>query len=151
MSRLSIDAEELIMALESQSDESEWLLDLKTGEVLFHGDEGLVGPDDELEEQIAEEPDRYRVIEPLPSSTGWQVMADFVEQLPAGEARVELTRALQRGHPFRNFKNALLGYPKLREEWFAFHEKSFIQFAQEWLDDERIEADLKTGGVEPEA
>jgi len=151
MSRLSIEAEELIAALEHQGDESEWLLDIQTGEVVFRADEALVGPDDELEEQIAEEPDRYRVIDPLPSSTGWQVMADFVEQLPAGEARVKLTRALRHGHPFRNFKNALLGYPKLREEWFAFHEKSFIQFAQEWLDDERIEADLKTGGVEPEA
>jgi uncharacterized protein UPF0158 len=150
MSRLSIDAEELIAALEHQGDESGCLLDLRTGEVLFHADEGLVGPDDDLEEQIAAEPDRYRVIDPLPSSIGWQVMADFVEQLPAGEARVKLTRALQHGHPFRNFKNALLGYPKLRDEWFALHKKSFILFAQEWLDDEGIEADLKTGGVEPE-
>jgi len=150
MSRLSIDAGELIAAQEHQGEESEWLLDLQTGELLFHADEVLVGPDDELESRIAEAPDRFRVIDPLPSSIGWQVMADFVEQLPAGEARVELTVALKRGHPFRNFKNALLGYPKLREEWFAFHEKSFMQLAQEWLDDEGIEADLKTGGVEPE-
>lgn len=149
MSRLSIDAEELIMALEHHGDESEWLLDLQTGEVLFHADEGLVGPDDDLEEQIEQEPDRYHAIDPLPSSTGWQVMADFVEQLPAGEARVKLTVALQRGRPFRNFKNALLSHPKLREEWFAFHEKSFIQLARAWLADEGIDADLKfRGGAE---
>lgn len=149
MSRLSIDAEELIMALEHHGDESEWLLDLQTGEVLFHADEGLVGPDDDLEEQIEQEPERYRVIDPIPSSTGWQTMADFVEQLPTGEARVKLTVALQHDHPFRNFKNALLAYPKLREEWFAFHEKSFIQIARAWLDDEGIDADLKIrGGAE---
>jgi hypothetical protein len=143
MSRLSVDAGELIMALEHHGDESGRVLDLQTGEVLFLADEALVGPDDDLEEQIEREPDRYRAIDPIPSSTGWQIMAEFVEQLPAGEARGILTRALQHRHPFRSFKNALLAYPQLREQWFAFHEKSLAQLAQEWLDDEGIEADLK--------
>ena len=144
MTRISIDAEELIMALEYHGDESESLLDLQTGEVLFVADEGLVGPDEDLAEQIEREPDRYRAIDPIPSSDGWQIMAEFIEQLPAGEARAHLTRALQHNHPFRSFKNALLDYPKLREKWFVFHEKSFIQLAREWLDDERIDADLKS-------
>ena len=143
MTRISIDAEELIMALEHHGDESEWLLDLQTGELLFVADEGLVGPDEDLAEQIEREPDRYRVIDPIPSSDGWRIMAEFIERLPAGEARAHLTRALQHNHPFRSFKNALLDYPKLREEWFAFHEKSFMQLAREWLDDESIDADLK--------
>ena len=144
MTRISIDAEELIMALEHHGDETEWLLDLQTGELLFVADEGLVGPDEDLAEQIEREPDRYRAIDPIPSSDGWRIMAEFIEQLPAGEARAHLTRALQHNHPFRSFKNALLDYPKLREEWFAFHEKSFMQLAREWLDDESIDADLKS-------
>ena len=144
MTRISIDAEELIMALDHHGDESEWLLDLQTGELLFVADEGLVGPDEDLAEQIEREPDRYRAIDPIPSSDGWEIMAEFIEQLPAGEARAHLTRALQHNHPFRSFKNALLDYPKLREEWFAFHEKSFMQLAREWLDDESIDADLKS-------
>ncbi|HMG73624.1 MAG TPA: UPF0158 family protein [Pyrinomonadaceae bacterium] len=144
MTRISIDAEELIMALDHHGDESEWLLDLQTGEVLFVADEGLVGPDEDLAKQIEREPDRYRAIDPIPSSDGWEIMAEFIEQLPAGEARAHLTRALQHNHPFRSFKNALLDYPKLREEWFAFHEKSFMQLAREWLDDESIDADLKS-------
>jgi hypothetical protein len=143
MSRLSIDAEELIMALEHHGDESEWLLDLQTGEVLFHADEELVGPDDDLETQIERDPDRYRAIDPIPSSTGWQVMAEFIEQLPDGEVRENLTRALRHSHPFRSFKNALLAYPTVREQWFAFHERSLTQLARDWLDDEGIEADLK--------
>ncbi len=72
------------MALEHHGDESEWLLDLQTGEVLFHADEALVGSDDDLETQLEAEPDRYRLIDPLPSSTRWRVMAEFIEQLPAG-------------------------------------------------------------------
>jgi hypothetical protein len=34
-------------------------------------------------------------------------------------------------------------YPMVREQWFAFHEKSLVQLTQQWLDDEEIEADLK--------
>ena len=142
MTRLLIDAEELITALEYHG-EAEYFLDLQTGEVIFVAAESSVGSDDDLETQTEAEPDCYHAIDPIPSSSGWQVMAEFIEQLPAGDARVELTRALQHGHPFRRFKDTLLAYPKLREQWFAFHQKAFVQLAQEWLDDEGTEADLK--------
>jgi hypothetical protein len=146
MSHLLIDAEELIMALEYHGHESQYFLDLQTGEVLFLADEAYVGPNEELEMQIESEPDRYRAIDPIPSSVGWQVMAEFIEQLPIGEARVRLTRAVERSHPFRQFKDTLLDYPKFREQWFAFHERTMLQLAREWLEDEEIEAELKLRG-----
>jgi hypothetical protein len=142
MSHLSIDAEGLIVALEYHG-EGEWFLDLQTGEVVFIAGNVYSDPDDELEAQMEAEPERFHPIDPLPSSTGWEVMAEFVEQMPAGEARAALTRALRHSHPFRSFKNALLDYPKSREQWFAFQRKSLAQLAREWLHDESIEAELK--------
>jgi hypothetical protein len=143
MSHLLIDAEELIMALEYHGHESQYFLDLQTGEVLFLVDEAYVGPNEELEMQIEAEPDRYRAIDPFPSSVGWQVMAEFIEQLPISEARERLPRAIERSHPFRQFKDMLLDYPKIREQWFAFHERAMLQLAREWLEDEGIEGELK--------
>jgi hypothetical protein len=143
MSPLLIDAEELIMALEYHGYESQYFLDLQTGEVLFLADEAYVGPNAEVEMQIEAEPDRYRAIDPVPSSVGWQVMVEFIEQLPIGEARERLTRAVERSHPFRQFKDTLLDYPKLREQWFAFHERAMLQLAREWLEEEGIGAELK--------
>ena len=131
------------MALEYHGHESQYFLDLQTGEVLLLADEAYVGPNEELETQIEDEPDRYRAIDPIPSSVGWQVMAEFIEQLPVGEARERLTRAVERSHPFRRFKDTLLDYPKVREQWFAFHERTTLQLAREWLEDEGIEAELK--------
>ena len=84
MSRLKIDAEELIMALEDHSYEVTHFLDLKTGEVLPVFQEMDFDENDEVKEQIDADPFRYRRIEPLPSSVAFNVMADFVETLPSG-------------------------------------------------------------------
>ena len=70
-------------------------------------------------------------------------MADFIEQLPDGEARVKLTSTLQHSHPFRRFKDMLLTYPAVREQWFTFHEQALVELARQWLDDAGIEANLK--------
>lgn len=147
MSRLIIDAEELIMALESHDPESQYFLDIHTGEVVFVGDEADVGPDDEFQAQFDENPDRFRNIDPILSSESWQTMADFIEQMPDCDAAEKLTNAIRHSHPFRRFKAALLYYPNIREEWFAFHEKAMLDHAQRWLDEEEIEAELKTRNV----
>lgn len=58
MSRITIEAEDLILALQSY-DESESFLDRQTGEILFLVDEGIAGPNDELETLIDENPTRF--------------------------------------------------------------------------------------------
>ena len=59
MDRLKIDAEELIMALESHNGEVEYFLDLQSGEVVFVADELVGEPDDEIRSAIAADPDRF--------------------------------------------------------------------------------------------
>ena len=143
MVRLTIDAKELIMALESQNDGGSYFLDLHTGEVLpVIWEEGVCEENDELMERVETEPERYRRIEPLPSSVGYTVMADFVESVSDSEIARRLEEALRKRHPFRRFKDARLDYPELQEEWFRFHKQEFTCLAKEWLKAEGIEAEL---------
>ncbi len=88
--------------------------------------------------------DRFRSIDPIQSSVGWQIMADFVESLPAIECSEELVRALKGSHPFRWFKNSLLNYPNHKEQWFAFHQTAMLDLARDWIRGEGIHAQLKT-------
>ena len=69
-------------------------------------------------------------------------MAEFTESLPIGEARRELEFALNQRHPFRRFKDVLLNYPKIREEWFRFHNEAFTKIARNWLEENQVEATL---------
>lgn len=152
MARPSVDIGDLVMALDDHTG-AEHYLDLETGEVLrFSEDPGL---NEDLEEEIGEamekNPERFRLIEPISSSTAFQVMADFVESLPESRAKIDLSRALGRSRPFRNFKDALLPFPEIRDKWFQYHDEKYKALALSWLQGEGIEADLRSGKSENEA
>lgn len=139
MSLISIRADELIMAFEHHDALGQHYLDRQSGEVLYISEDII---DEDEMKQLEAEPDRYLLIEPIPSYTGFQIMADFVDSLPEGRASRELANALRQRHPFRLFKDALLGYPSLREDWFRFHEKAFLEIIREWLEENEVEVEV---------
>ncbi len=123
MAELTIRTDELIMAFEDFGTGLQHFFDRQTGEVLSLLEEDM---DEEDRERLDAEPDRYLLIEPVPSSVGYEIMRDFVETLPEGKVSRELARALQQSLPFRRFKDVLLNYPSVREDWFRFHEQAFM-------------------------
>ena len=145
MTGLTIRADELIMAFEGFGTEMRHFFDRQTGEVLTVFED----MDEEDAELLDADPDRYLLIEPVPSSVGYEVMSDFVDTLPEGKVLRELARALQQRHPFRRFKDVLLDYPTVREDWFRFHEQAFMRIIQEWLDDYGVEATVVPCQAQP--
>jgi len=143
MNPIKIDAEDLTMALQCNDFGFEYYLDRSTGEVVFLGDD-VVEEDEKLRQLLEHDPDRFLSIVPIGSSESWQLMADFIDQLPSGEITERLVEAVQHRKPFRRFKDTLLNYPEVRENWFAFEHRKMLQVAREWLDDEGVEAELKT-------
>lgn len=140
---MTIDAEDLIAALQSHDGESEYYLDLETGEVKLVIDAGIVGEvDEELDDLLESEPDRFLIITPLPSSEGWQIMADFIEQLPPGKARDQLEIAVGGSRPFGRFKDKLIDHLEVREKWFRFENSAMVGVVRNWLVDEGVDAEL---------
>jgi len=138
MTVLTIRADELIMAFEDQGSDLQHFFDRQTGDVLTMFED----MDEEDAKRLEVEPDRYLPIEPVPSWVGYEIMSDFVETLSEGKVQDELDRALQKRRPFRRFKDVLLNYPPLQEDWFRFHEQAFIKIIQEWLADNGVEVTL---------
>ncbi len=145
MARLRIRQGDLIEALENHSYDFSWVLDLVTGEIVyvptdvsFHDVEEW----QELYEQIASNPERYRAIEPLPSRVGYGIMEDFTATLPDSHMKEHLFRALSSRHPFLYFKDVLCEDEELRQAYFAYREAQLLLHAQRWLADEEIDAEL---------
>ena len=136
MQPIVIDGEELIMALESNDADGRFYLDRETGEVHVEINEAVEG------EEIDFTTERFVLIEPVPSDVGWRIMRNFIGSLPAGPAATQLARAIEGKSAFRRFKDVLLNYPKLREQWFQFHAGAFYTIAEAWLRDAGIEAVL---------
>ena len=134
---LRIDAGDLIEALEYHLDDASWLLDLESGEVVY--------ATDLPEEEDPDDPDRFLVIPAMDSFDSFQIMEDFVEGLPEGEACRALARALRLPRPFRCFKDTLFDFPALREQWFKFQQDRMLEYAQNWLEDTLPGARLSLG------
>ena len=146
MARLTVRADEFIMAFEDNDPSAQYFFDRQTGEVFPIFEDAMVEEDQAL---LEADPDRYVLIEPAPSSVGYVIMMDFVEILPEGKVRRELDRALEQKRPFRRFKDVLLNYPSVREDWFRFNEQAFIKIIQEWLHDYGLEVTLVPFHTQP--
>ncbi|NMR28535.1 UPF0158 family protein [Crystallibacter degradans] len=122
-----IDMDMLTTAMENASYDMRWRLDRDTGELELSGDmvdEGL--SPEELEE-------RDLVVVEADSHRSYRDMEDFIATLEDERVRAALFRAIERKRPFRHFKDVLYDYPKVQEDWYAFHEKRMRHHAITWL------------------
>ena len=152
MPRPSIDTETIMMALDDHTG-TEYFLDLETGEVVRFSADPAFNEDveDEFGEAMGNNPDRFRRIDPIPSSHSFQVIVYFMESLPESKAKKSLSQALSRSHPFRNFRDMLVAFPDIREKWFRYHDEAYKEFVLLWLQEEGIEADLRPVWFEKKA
>ncbi len=141
MDKTQIDLDELVFALEWQSDETASYLDVETGQIVMVSD-SFDDEDGQSQDEIEENPERYRFIEPIDSNESFRMMARFVDSLPEGEAQIVLAKSLQRRSPFRNFKDDLYEFPDVQKQWYKFHNEQFVQIAKDWLEAEEIYAEL---------
>jgi hypothetical protein len=72
-------------------------------------------------------------------------MESFAAGLPPREARDLLLTALDRRHPFRDFKSALLAFSALRAQWFRYHDEHMRAIAEDWLSDNELNAEPGPG------
>lgn len=132
----AIDVEEIATALADQTDyEHRWLIDPRTGEVVFWtSDTGIDGENavefDELD---------LVLIDPVPSYVWYQDMVDFADGISDRAAAERLHRSLQGKGAFRRFKNELYQrQPELISVWHALSDARARVRAVQWLADEGL-------------
>jgi hypothetical protein len=132
----AIDVEEIATALADQTDyEHRWLIDPRTGEVVFWtSDSGIDGENpveiDELD---------LILIDPLPSYVWYQDMVDFAEGISDRAAGRRLSESLQGKGAFRRFRNQVYGnHPELISVWQALRDARARLRAVQWLVDQGL-------------
>jgi predicted nucleotidyltransferase len=122
----------LSSALEDHSPTMQWWLDPRTGEAIPKSEDLGWG------EYADVDPDALIAIEPIDSGEAYGDMEEFVASVRDPAAQDLLSRAIAGRGAFRRFKDTLLEFPALREDWHAFHDARMRRRAIEWL----TEADL---------
>lgn len=83
-------------------------------------------------------------IEPLESRESFGCMEDFADQVTDKRKQEHLYRALNRRHPFSNFRYAVED-TGLLQDWYHFRDEWYKQKAEEWMDDNDV--DFKDGRI----
>jgi hypothetical protein len=132
---LRINLGELCEAMENNSYEHEYFLNLETGEILFISDYVDDEETRELKDRIEEDFERYERIPRAESNEGYEDMVDFIATVDDEHLAELLEVAINGKGAFRRFKEVLLNYPEERDRWFKFKDERMEERALEWLDD----------------
>lgn len=85
----------------------------------------------EVEENYGE----YLAFEGMESRESFRVMQDFIEDEIHDESiQQRFFDVIQRRKPFQQFKNLLLDYPDLRQQWFDYKDKRMIEYVEQQLE-----------------
>jgi hypothetical protein len=111
----------------------------ETGEIVTTPDFDSGYSDEELWADVLNELDenweKYVEIERLESHDSFNIMADFAESTDSRELRDSLINALNKKHPFRNFKWVVDNSGPYRQRWFDFKNQRLIKWVENKLDE----------------
>ena len=88
------------------------------------------------------DPNRYQMIDPLPSSHFFDLVETFTHHLPHGPVRRQLKQTCCHTNRFAQFRDTLKQAPEIRQEWQHFYQGRLENFAQQWLERHNIDAVL---------
>jgi len=144
--------DDLIDALEEQSDSLFSFLDRHTGEVLLISEESLalseddpetisMLPDWQKEEAVLavliETTDRYLALPGRFEVNEWNIMNEFCDEVKQDRVRAALLNAIQGNHAFRRFKDQIANH-NLWEDWNRFRRQAFGEIIRDWSEENDI-------------
>ena len=136
---MRVKLEDIINAIESTDDSSEYFLDRVTGEIVWLNDMMMDNDERETVSETLDEHGFFRLPTPY-DINDYQIMENFIVSLPDGQARNRLSSAINGRGAFRRFKDTVR-YEGLEQQWYDWKDSAYKQLAIEWCDDNGLEYD----------
>ena len=137
---MKIKLNQVIDAIETANEAFTYFYNAETGETVYLQDELITEERDEELEELIENSPRGRFLR-FPTKYDiheYSIMESFIESLPPGAARQELTHAIRGKGAFRRFKNGIY-YLRIEQQWYDYHAAAYRKIAIRWCRDEEIE------------
>ena len=136
---MKVKLDDVIDALDFVNPETQYYYSIETEEILMVWD-GMVNgeTDPELIEVIALSFDEYIALPSQYEINEYGMMEEFVENLPDGRKKIELSDAIQGRGAFRRFKDTVYDLG-LEQKWYKFRDEAYEQVARNWCEENEIE------------
>jgi len=154
MKQLKVDMAGLMSAFEDAAWETNYFLDVETGEVLMFMNEDFHYVDEIPDEPLPEwrqewlekakavwlgRGERYLSVPEADSHRAYGDMEDFIFTVEDEHLRELLWVAIEGRGAFGRFKGVLANHPRERERWFQFKDDRVRRRVLDWLEFEDIE------------
>lgn len=108
-------------------------------EVIALGDperDPTIDPDEHemILERIETSREQYLHFERMPTDRSFAVMTAFIDRVRDQELWQELSYAIKRPRPFRNFRKMLETDPEYYQKWLNFRTKRYLAYVEEQLE-----------------
>lgn len=135
---MKVKLDDVIEAIELNSDEFMYFYNKETGEIILYEDSMITGfKDEELEDELEENYDKYIRLPTRFEINPYNIMEEFIFSLPEGRLQDKLEQAIQGRKAFRRFKDAVYD-AGIEEKWFKYESDSYRSIAIEWCRDNGI-------------
>lgn len=108
----------------------------KTGKILSFLDDELL-EESLLEKELEEmnyDPEECFEFEAMSSKIFFDVMSDFSQTVNDEALKDKLSAALNKPHPFCNFKQVINNAGEFRNKWFEYKDKCYIRWVEEQVE-----------------
>ncbi len=141
---ITISLRNLKQALQNKAAEMQWFLDSQTGQIKLHSEDIDLGDDGAFADQLDIYPDRYILIEPIPTQAQFKIMIDFTNEVKDNRAKVELAQTFAQKRPSLQYMRTIERYPAIKKQWRLYQDKRHAAHVQAWLADKyQIEATIR--------
>ncbi len=138
---MTISLKQVYQALEEASEAYTLFYDTKTGQTVYLPDVFIAGErNEELEEEIENNPGRYLRFPTKTEIHDYQIMKQFIYSLPMSIERKELVSSVHGKGAFRKFKATVRHYG-MEKQWYTFREEALRQMAVEWCKENHLTPD----------
>lgn len=136
---MRIKLQTFIDAIEQVSDAYMMLYDTKTGETVYLPDVWITGEtDEELAKLVENEPERFLQFPTKYEIHEYSIMESFVDYLPPGRIKSELSSTIRGKGAFRRFKQSIR-FHGIEQLWYDYKANAYRELAERWCRDFEIE------------
>jgi len=102
---------------------------------------GDTEPWEDVLNELEENWDKYVEMERMKSHESFEIMAEFAEMVDDNDLQNRLIMALNKKHPFQNFKRHIDNSGPYRQRWFDYKDKRLIDWVKNHLEALGLEYD----------
>ncbi|GJM43864.1 MAG: hypothetical protein DHS20C21_07060 [Gemmatimonadota bacterium] len=134
MNLSDIDLNALSHALDDSDPDREYFLNLEDASLWTFVFSEATDETRNRHAEVLSTPGVWRAVPSRTTQETYEEIEDFVESLPEDRVQDGLFRALERRGAFKNFREALMEHPEVRQQWLSASKKRSRERLQEFLD-----------------